>query len=703
MKKIILLGSILTLLSMTISCNSGNDTSSLSYDSSYQESFNSSIFENSSSEEVSLDYSLEESSENSFESESSVESPTYKTLESPKLVLDNSNGLVTFDEIEGATFYRYYINEGEYQTTTNNFIQLQDGESVSFMSDSSDDYTLCSSWSEPVSYFENKSVVETINICFSNTNMSPVTINKGTAYSISTTPSKEGYIFDNWYLDPYYMEVYTPDYIFEKNTVLYANFIADECIENTTYWIKANDHITSSIQKYFSGSSWKFIPLVETINQGKKEYVATINVKGTTSTSFGQYLILDGIDDEPGRYYWKDGDSDFTLKTDGTYKISFSLEKEWLSGTNYVHANAEQVSQNYLGKVPLHSNKSVDYLSSPVVSIDKQSNLASWSLIENVEGYEYQIDNGEVVFTKDNNVSLYEGSHIVVRAISSSASYQDSLWSRPYLYENRMFGEEFYYVYFFESGLPSFKVNKNETITRPNNPTKSKYTFDNWYQDITKKTLFDFNTPITKNTIIYPKWIPLEDYKTTTYYSLLDSSKNHLGNLTLNEDCLTYNEYEINYEFTYIGNFYISRIEDGKLFGPYNISESGTYDIYFSEEHIWNVNTENARNTYYALETIDIYFTDALDWNNIYYYTWFGNGSYKSQWPGDKMNWVETNDYGQDIYKVSLPKGKYDYIIFNGNGSQTVDINISNCENNDGFYTKNEKEGSKYKVGTFNY
>ena len=39
---------------------------------------------------------------------------------------------------------------------------------------------------------------------------------------------------------------------------------------------------------------------------------------------------------------------------------------------------------------------------------------------------------------------------------------------------------------------PIFIVNKNETIDRPNTPTKAKYTFDNWYTDITKKTLFDF-------------------------------------------------------------------------------------------------------------------------------------------------------------------------------------------------------------------
>ena len=55
------------------------------------------------------------------------------------------------------------------------------------------------------------------------------------------------------------------------------------------------------------------------------------------------------------------------------------------------------------------------------------------------------------------------------------------------------------------SSVTSQTIIYGETATRPTtNPTKSGYTFDNWYTDDTYTTVFDFdNTVITSNTTIY--------------------------------------------------------------------------------------------------------------------------------------------------------------------------------------------------------
>ena len=43
-------------------------------------------------------------------------------------------------------------------------------------------------------------------------------------------------------------------------------------------------------------------------------------------------------------------------------------------------------------------------------------------------------------------------------------------------------------------------------VTKPNNPTKSNYIFDNWYTSKTYSTAFDFDDIITKDITVYAKW-----------------------------------------------------------------------------------------------------------------------------------------------------------------------------------------------------
>lgn len=43
-------------------------------------------------------------------------------------------------------------------------------------------------------------------------------------------------------------------------------------------------------------------------------------------------------------------------------------------------------------------------------------------------------------------------------------------------------------------------------VTRPEDPTKAGYTFDNWYSDEALTTVFDFTTVITGDITLYAKW-----------------------------------------------------------------------------------------------------------------------------------------------------------------------------------------------------
>ena len=57
------------------------------------------------------------------------------------------------------------------------------------------------------------------------------------------------------------------------------------------------------------------------------------------------------------------------------------------------------------------------------------------------------------------------------------------------------------------SSVADQTVNYGSVATKPEDPTKSGYTFDRWYADAELTTAFLFTTPITEDTTIYAKWV----------------------------------------------------------------------------------------------------------------------------------------------------------------------------------------------------
>ena len=56
------------------------------------------------------------------------------------------------------------------------------------------------------------------------------------------------------------------------------------------------------------------------------------------------------------------------------------------------------------------------------------------------------------------------------------------------------------------SNVSNQRVNYSKKATRPENPTRTDYTFDNWYSDSALTTVYDFNTEVTSNITLYAKW-----------------------------------------------------------------------------------------------------------------------------------------------------------------------------------------------------
>lgn len=82
--------------------------------------------------------------------------------------------------------------------------------------------------------------------------------------------------------------------------------------------------------------------------------------------------------------------------------------------------------------------------------------------------------------------------------------------------------------------------------------------------------------------------------------------------------------------------------------------------------------------------TYTVKFSNSQYWSGtIYCYYWEDGGDEAAAWPGTEMTYVETNDYGQDVYSIEIPSN-YDMLIFtNGSQKQTNDIAYDGAE---GYY-----------------
>lgn len=633
---------------------------------------------------------------------------TVQQLSTPNLHLDVNSGLVTWDAVNNAEYYSYYINNEEIKTTTLNQLSLSDGQTLSIRSHSSSEWFTVSEWSKPITYFSNANVDGiNVTIYFADSNIAPITVKKGQTYVPNQIPSKNGYTFEKWYLDPFYQEELIDTYQFNEDTILYPFFNAEEWIKDTYFWIKASNLITSNKMSVSTG--WKFIPLAYDENKSneknKKIYSAVVNVSGATTSEPATYLVMDGVVDGDGRSYFKNGDEDFTIKSNGSYRIYFSMEYTWENNGNNVNCHSEQLSSpsNLLENeqtLPKFIEENATELEVPTLTLDREQELVSWSAIEYASNYQYCINNGEVMTTTSNNAVVPEGSFITVRSMSEDALYLSSRWSLPLLHDSQIdLGDETVSVYFYGSARPSTLINKGELISKPtNNPVKPGYTFTNWYTSIACSQVFDFSSPINKNTIIYAGFA--EDL--TAKFSLYQSNKTtKIGDLTVYEN-YSYNEFVIRFTVNSVGNVYVKNNYDNVYYGPFNITSTAQQVMYFSPDHLWDYNTANERHAYWTDDYINIYFSNNKFWNKVNFYIWnYASDTPDVSWPGSPMTFVEKNSFGEDVYKVRVVL-KYDRIIFNdGGNNQTVDINLNGVKSGTGYYCSNKS--SPFSVDTFVY
>ena len=205
--------------------------------------------------------------------------------------------------------------------------------------------------------------------------------------------------------------------------------------------------------------------------------------------------------------------------------------------------------------------------------------------------------------------------------------------------------------------------------------------------------------------VFYPKWTTNDtNYETKIYYNLVTENGGYIKGLTWNLDNYTFDEYETGAVNLNAGTkYYIVDASDSTIkYGPYTVDKTSTYKMYFSVENSWN------GSNVYIESVVKTYYFSVKNWTDtIYAYLWNETTNAElSKWPGTIMTYVETNSYGEKIFKIDVDLSLYDHIIFthgsNGvaSGSKTIDIDLTSISSN-GFYLKEKNSDGYYEYGTY--
>ena len=85
----------------------------------------------------------------------------------------------------------------------------------------------------------------------------------------------------------------------------------------------------------------------------------------------------------------------------------------------------------------------------------------------------------------------------------------------------------------------------------------------------------------------------------------------------------------------------------------------------------------------------EIFFTNNVGWGSVYCYMW--NDTTDNGWPGTQMESAGTNDFGEAMFKVTVPDGITNIIFSDNGGTQTVDITFDSTAA--GYYISSWSDG----------
>lgn len=236
------------------------------------------------------------------------------------------------------------------------------------------------------------------------------------------------------------------------------------------------------------------------------------------------------------------------------------------------------------------------------------------------------------------------------------------------------------------SEISSQSINCGEKVTKPSNPTKEDYKFINWYTDDTFENVFDFDTEIYENKVVYAKWVhPIvyfqlpPDWHGSTVNAYLFNALSSTGmtwpgdSMNLVDSTKQIYSYVLSDEqISSYDRIVFTNGESVDSGSNLNKNARQTIDIVLSDEMYEQIFVPEL----YSGEGTRVLFRNAsknwiqhiYKWNN-------SNTSINNGWPG-----LEFTDSINDSTYYTIVESKYNMMIFNkgtgGSGNQTNDLSV---------------------------
>lgn len=128
------------------------------------------------------------------------------------------------------------------------------------------------------------------------------------------------------------------------------------------------------------------------------------------------------------------------------------------------------------------------------------------------------VDGEDILLTEkvEDNVAVTKPEDPVKEGYVFDDWYSDSELTTKYNFSSPVVADITIYAKFIEEYTVTFvdgddillteNVADNEAVTRPEDPVKEGYTFDNWYSDSELTTTYNFSSPVVADITIYAKF-----------------------------------------------------------------------------------------------------------------------------------------------------------------------------------------------------
>jgi len=361
-----------------------------------------------------------------------------------------------------------------------------------------------------------------------------------------TAPTKEGYTFRGWYKEAELIEPW--DFSIERipaeDIVLYAKWLTPQdsitmiAIPNSIEFTEelnqlftlnlSNDTVVGHVYKSDLSLGGVFSSLrIEAIDNSETTVTAKVygnlSSEGIGTITLNEDKLLNRLSQLS---------ADITVISRSTYDVSYN-DNGATSGTvpvdsgNYEQGDTVEINGNtgslvktgylFTGWNTKADGTGVDYGGGDTFSIGSSNIVlyAKW----NIKEYTVTFKDYDGTILKTQTVE--HGNQAKAPANPTREGYTFTDWDIDFtnvalnLIVTAQYNINNYTVSFESNGgseVSPITAEYNNKITQPVQPTKSGYRFKGWYENEALTQVFDFNTPIVDDIILYAKWERIESY-----------------------------------------------------------------------------------------------------------------------------------------------------------------------------------------------